>query len=336
MAQYRRGADALAAASSGGGGGFRPFAPELYWKSDGDKKYVLILTPADGIGAFDLHEFVKIPTGNKERPFKYEAFMSRRDPMIEEEYDRLEDDLDHKARTRCMGVAVELIPVMKDVKGRKRVASFTVRTDTFTKKGDDGEEEVEHPVIGLITQSSKLMWSPLNGLDESQGPLIDLPLEITKVGEKADTTYQMVPLIDVPVDLSAVTELVEGVSYLRDDIETLQPKIDAADSDADKAQVIAEFLMDKRVEELADASRYEELLSGVDELDLAPYERASAKKGGSKKATPKKATRPSPRPKAEPEDEPVEATEDAEPEAEAPPAKGDRFASLKARVEGSK
>lgn len=347
MAQYRRGVEAINAAANSGGGNFSPFVPEIRWKDDGDKKYILVLTPMNSVGAFDLHEFIPIPAekSNGEAYTRYEVFMSRKDPYIGEDYDLIQDEHGRKPKTRCAGVAVELTPVMKDVKGRKRPEKFTVKTDTFTRKGDDGEEEVEYPLIGLIVQSSKLMWSPLNGLDESQGPLIELPLEITRRGTKADTTYEMVPFVDIPVDLSAITDLVDGISYLRDEVDDLLPSLEEAEDDSASAQLVAAALMDKRVEELADAARYDELVGDLEEIEPNQWEKGKKKAAG--KRTVGRRGRPSQR-KARAEVEEaegeVEASVEAEADAEAAeevaeeaqesaPAKSDRFAKLKARVE---
>lgn len=340
MAQYRRGTDAVAAAAtSGGGGNFSPFVPDIRWKEDGEKKFVLVLTPADGIAVLDLHEFIPIPTDRDDGKPRYESFLSRKDPMIGENYDLIEDEHGRKAKTRCAGVAVELVPVMKDVKGRKRPGSFTVKTETFKRRGDDGEEEVEKPCIGLIVQSSKLMWGPLNGLDESAGPLVELPIEITKRGEKAETTYEMVPFMDIPVDLSLVTEYIDGISYLKDDIEDLLPKMEAAEDDTAGAQLAADFLLEKRVDELADEERYERLVGDLEEIEPNPWEKGKKKAKASGTRTRK--ARPSQRKgrtetvdeAADEADSSVEAESTEEEVSEEAPSKSSRFEKLKARAE---
>lgn len=349
MAQYRRGAEAIAAASSSGGGNFAPFVPDIRWKDADEKKFILVLTPMDEVGAFDLHEFIPIPAekANGEAYTRYESFLSRKDPYIDEDYDRIEDDLDRKSKVRCVGVAVELSPVMKDVKGRKRPAEFAVKTDTFTRKTEDGEEEVEYPLIGLIVQSSKLMWSPLFGIDESQGPLSELPLEVTRRipgGKKSETSYEFVPFMDIPVDLSAVGEYVDGISYLNDQLDELLPELEAADSDLEVAQRVAQALMDKRIEELADIDRYEELLGDLDELEPPPWGGGGKKKPKLKRTVGKRANRPSQRrvkatEQTDGPDENIDAEADearSEDESEDAPQKSDRFAKLKARVESNK
>lgn len=346
MPEYRRGAEAIAA-SSKGGGNFARFVPEIFWKEADEKKFILVLTPMDQVGAFDLHDFIPLPSekANGEEYTRYESFLSRKDPYIDEKYDKIEDDLGRKSKVRCMGVAVELEPVMKDVKGRKRPVEFAVKTASFTKKTDDGEEEVDYPLIGLISQSSKLMWSPLNGLDESQGPLSELALEVTRRipgGKKSETAYEFAPFLDIPIDLSAVVEYVDGISYISDELDELLPALEAADSDLEASQAIAKALFDKRVEELADLDRYEELLGDVDELEPPPWG-GGGKKKEKKRAVGKRAARPSQRrvKQQESEDAPEESTSEPEAEAseetteEAAP-KTDRFAKLKARVENKK
>lgn len=344
MAEYRRGAAAIAAASSSGGGNFAPFVPDIRWKDADEKKFILVLTPVDSVGAFDLHEFIKLPAekANGEEYFRYESFLSRKDPYVGEDFDKIEDELDRKSKVRCVGVAVELEPVMKDVKGRKRPVEFAVKTDTFDRKTDDGEETVEYPLIGLIVQSAKLMWSPLFGLDESQGPLAELPLEVTRRipgGKASDTHYEFAPFMDIPVDLSAIGDYVDGISYLKDDLDQLLPELEAAEDDLGIAQLVANALMTKRIEELADPGRYEELMGDIDELEPPPWGGGSKKKAQPKQTIGKRAKRPSQRRVKQSNDETEESSTSTEgddkPEAEesSEPKKTDRFAKLKARVE---
>lgn len=279
MHKYRHGSAAIesAATSSQGSTSFRRFVPEIFWKEADEKKYILILTPIDEVGAFDLHDFIPIERekANGETYTSYESFMSRKDNFIGEDFDKIEDELERTPRTRCMGVGVELTPVMEVVKGRKRPTAFTVKTDTYTRNTEDGEETVIYPLIGIISQSSSLMWSPLNSFDESQGPLESLPLEIVRRipgGVKSNTKYEMIPFMDVPVDCSPVREYVSGIGYfLEDEIENLQVEMDATDDELKAAQVVARALFEKRIEELADKERYDELLGDVSELPALPW-----------------------------------------------------------------
>ncbi len=109
----------------------------------------------------------------------------------------------------------------------------------------------------------------------------------------------------------------DGISYLTDDLGDIVAAITAADDDLAGAQVVAEALFNKRLEEWADADRYEELVGPINDLP----NRYGAKK-------PSKTTS---RPRT-PEPQAVETIEYEEPAAE--PTKPDRFAELKARVEG--
>lgn len=331
MPEYRRGAAAIKeAAASGGGKGFRNFAPEIFWKEDGEKKHVLVLTPIDEIWAFDLHDFIPVEH-EKTDGTTYttnESFLSRKDPYIGEDYDKIEDDLGRSPKRRCLGVAVELEPVMEVVKGRKRPTGFSVKTNTFTKNTDDGEQEITYPVIGFITQSSALMWSPLASLDESQGPLSELPLEVVRRipgGKKSNTRYEFVPFMDIPVDLSAVIDNVDGISYLGDSLEDLVSELESVgDNDLEGAQVVARALVDRRVAELADGERYEELVGPIDELPALPWE---SKKESSRSLRPSRPTQRK-RP-AETDDEESSEAEESQ------PPKEDRFARLKAQIEKS-
>jgi hypothetical protein len=219
---------------------------------------------------------------------------------------------------------------MEVVKGRKRPTGFAVKTDEFTRNTDDGEETVEYPLIGIISQSSKLMWKPLQGQDEGPyGPLEALPLEITRKGQKADTTYDFVPFGDIPVDVAGVAEHLAGISYFgEEDLEELIPELESLDGDDLKqAQAIARSLLEKRALELIDGERYEELLSTVDELEPQPWEKGKAKTAA--KSKPSRPARPTQRKAVATEDEDNDAEEET---SEVPESKHDRFAKLKAQI----
>jgi hypothetical protein len=336
MPSYRRGAAAIEeAAQSKGGGGFRAFAPTIRWQDDGEKKYILVLTPIDEVGTFDLHEWIPVGKGEKangETFTRYEDFLSRKDPFIEEDFDDITDRLGRTPKTRCAGVAVELEPVMETVKGRQRPKGFVVKTGTFQRKNEDGtEQEITYPVIGLIVQSSALMWSPLTSLDNEQGPITELPVAITRRGKDQNTRYDFVPFSDAPVDLSPVVEYLDGISYLTNDVDEVVAAIEATEDELAAAQVVAEALFNKRLEELADKDRYEELISPLEELPAAFGAKGGAKKGN---ARPSRPARPSQRQAAAPAEESTD--EGGQEEAPAAESKNDRFAALKARVEASK
>lgn len=342
MPEFRRGAAAIEeAAASKGGGNFSPFCPEIFWKSADEKKYVLVLTPIDEVTRVDVHDFIPIEyeKSNGETYTRNESFLSRKDSAIGEDFDKIEDELGRPSKTRVMGVAVELEPVMETVKGRKRPTSFTVATKEYQRKTDDGEETVEQPLIGVISQSSQLMWSPLSSMDASQGPLEELPLEVIRRipgGKASNTSYEFIPFREIPVDLSPVTELVDGISYLNDVQEDLDAELEATDDELQAAQVVARFLLDKRLEELADGERYEELVGPLEELPAQPWEKGKkAAATTAKKARPaRKTQRRSKRvtKEAEPEEETPEPEPEVEPEPEAEETKANKFAKLKASL----
>ena len=306
-----------AATAKSGGKQFQPFVPELRLREDGEQKYILVLTPINEVATLDLHEWVPVGKGeraNCETYTRYETFLSRKDPLIGEDYDDISDRLERPSKTRCYGVAVELEPVMETVRGRNRPKSFIVKTETFTRKTEDGEQEVTAPVIGLIVQSAALVWSPLGSLDEAQGPLSELPLQMTRRGKDQNTRYDFVPYMDIAVDLSPVISHLDGISYLGEVIDDVVAAIDATEDELGAAQAVASFLYDRRLEELADKDRYDELVSPIEELE--------DRFGGNKKVAKGVPARKAPKAR-------VESKSDGDGSS----SKADRFAELKAKFD---
>lgn len=321
--QPRTGRDAIeeAAAAKGGSGNFRSFVPEIKWREDGSEKYILVLTPIDEVATLDLHEWIPIgkrEKANGEEYTVFESFLSRKDPLIGEDYDDLEGRLGRSPKTRCYGVAVELEPVLETIKGRQRPKGFVVKTDTYERNTDDGKVEVTQPVIGLVIQSAALVWSPLGSYDEEQGPLIDLPLKITRRGTDRNTRYDMIPFVDAPVDLSPVVDFVDGLSFLGEVLDDVQAEISAAGDDSiAQAQAVARALYDRRLEELADKERYDELVTPLEEIP-DKFGGGKKKASGNGSSRPARPTRQSPRQSSE----------------TAAPASDDaKFARLKERIE---
>lgn len=329
MPELRRGKAAIeAAAEARGGGKFSPFIPRIEWREDNEKKFILVISPISEITTLTLHEWIPVGTGEKsngETYTRYETFMSRKDPFIGEDFDRLEDELDATPRDRLLGVAVELEPVFENVKGRQRAKGFSVKTDTFVRKNDDGgEEEVTYPLAGLVVQASKNFWRNISSLDDSQGPLIDLPLEIIRHRTDSDTSYSFVPYVDVPVDLTPLVENVAGISYLADQFEDLVNALEATNDDVGATQEIATALLDSRIAELADKERYDELTEGIEEI---PQKFGSKKKSDAKARAPRP-KRESQRKAASNGEEPAEASEESGTD-----RTSSRFAALRAQVE---
>lgn len=329
---YRRGSAAIEdAATSKNGGQFRPFLPQITWKEDGESKYVLVLTDIEEVAELLLHQFIPVGRGKKangEEFTRYEEFLSRKDPALGEDYDDLEDRLDRDPKTRCLGVMVELEPVVEG--GSKKLKSFVVKTETFTRNTDDGEVEVTAPVIGLCTQSAVTMWGVINSTHQAVGDLTETPILITRRNKDKNTRYDVLPFMEKPVDLSPLLDLFDQISYLGDDVEDLGHTVNAEDSDVGKAQVIADHLLTKRIDELADAARYEELVTPLKAEDM-PKNSWGRKQGskGSSGAQSARQARPARR-------SPRQQTAEVETREEAPAGeKMAAFASLRARVEAA-
>lgn len=343
MPEFRRGSEAIqesAEPNKNANNKYRSYAPSIAWNKNSMEKYVLILTPIDEVVSLDLHTW--IPVGETKRggvtKMRYEDFLSRKDPSIGADYDRLQDDLDRDPLTRSIGVAVELEPTFEIVKGRQRPNGFTVKTREYTKRTEDGDEEqVTTANIGLIVQSANLLWKSLDSLDKTQGPLEDLPVQIIREGMDKTTNYTVIPF-PVPVDLSGIVEHLDGLSYLRTHKDDIMAEIDSLDEGEDfdlrAAQVVARCLLDTRLTELADEQRYDELTSHIRYLP-APFSGGQPKFGPmnetvTAEAAPKRPARKSQRKASEPivEAEAMEIT----PEPEAKSSKNEKFAALKARL----
>jgi hypothetical protein len=331
--QFRRGLGAIEeAATRKSGGSFSNFAPRLRWREDGEKRFVLVLTPIEEVPTISLHEWIPVGKGEKangETYTRWADFISRRDPAIGEDSDELEDRLERDAKNKSIGVVVELEPITEQVGGREKVVSFTVKTSDYTKRGEnegDAEIEMTQPDIAFVVESPITLWGAIGSLDQSRGPISDIPVEIIRRGKDQNTRYDLFPL-EVPVDLSPIVDHLDGLSYLNDEMEEVITKIEAADGDMlAAAQVVADAMLSKRLNELADGERYEELVSPL-KLEDMPKPFGGKKKSAPKKDRPARATRRQATVKAEPE-----ATAEPAPAPAAEPSRDDKFAALKARV----
>ena len=343
MPEFRRGSEAIqeSAEPNKSASKYRSYAPTIAWTKNSMEKYVLILTPIDEVITAELHTW--IPIGETKRggvtKMRYEDFLSRKDPSIAANFDRLQDELDRDPITRSIGVAVELEPTFEVVKGRQRPNGFTVKTREYTRRTEDGDEEqVTTANIGLIVQSSNLLWKSLDSLDKTQGPLEDLPVQIIREGMDKTTNYTVIPF-PVSVDLSGVIENLEGLSYLRAHKEDIMAEVDSLDEGEDfnlrAAQVVARYLLDTRLEELADEDRYNELTGHIRYLP-PPFSGGQPKFGPmsdtvSVDAAPKRPARKAQRQtKEEPLAKAVEIK--SEEKSEEKPSKNEKFAALKARL----
>lgn len=284
--EFRRGMAAIEAANTRNRS-FGAFCPEIRWREDKEDKFILVLTPIDNVITVDLHEWIEVGKGQRgdgSEYTRYESFISREEMG---EKDDLKERLDVVPRTRSIGIAVELEPVVEVIKGRQRPKSFVVKTETFTRDGD----EVEAPQIGLITQSPKNYWGWLSSFDATTAPITETPIQVVRRGKDASTEYDFIPYTDIEVDLTPLLENVENIGYLYDKEEELLTALKGADDDTSAAIAIGDLLLEKRVSELADKDRYDELVSPIQEIK-SRFNRG-AKKPRSTNNKPQASTTPS-------------------------------------------
>lgn len=260
---FRRGTDALNAPDSSGKKFGGAFCKEIRWSDDNESKYVGFINPLSYVAGVDLHEWVPVGQGVSKsgKTFtKYEWFIDRRDTCIGEDSDDLTDRLEHQPKHRILAAAVELEPVTKKVNGRDKPVGFTVKTETFTRKNeDDEEEEVTAPVIGIITQAKQNFFGYLESFDEVNGPIEEAVFQVVRRGKGSDTMYDFFPYQNLEVDYTNLLENKDGISYLKGN-EVID------DDDADSLSIGAAYL-DKRLEELADKGRYDALVSPIDHIE---------------------------------------------------------------------
>lgn len=318
MPDFRRGSAAISAAQeSNKGSGFKPFCPNIAWTKDREEKYVIFLNPADEIPTVDLHEWIVVGHTKGGKPL-YEQFLSRKDPAIGESTDDIEDRLGQKAKSRTIGVAVELEPTFSTVKGRQRPTGFKVKTDTYERKLEGGgTQEVTYPVLGVVVQSPLNFYGWLGSFNEGTANIEETPLHVLRRGKDTNTAYDFTPYIDQPVDFAPLVEHIMGIGYLQDS-EGLEDALKGL-SEAEAAVHIGSVMLEKRLNELADEERYAELVAPIEELE---------NKWGANTPPASRPTRPS-----RPSPRPASTNGDT---GEAPaPARGSKFAKLREEVEGA-
>jgi len=260
MPEFRRGVPGMQS-NQGGAKQYPAFCPEIRWQNDREEKFLVFLNRAEDIPTVDLHTFIPVGT-TKSGKTKYESFIARTDPAIGERSDDLSDRLGRKPAARSLGVAVELEPVYTMVNGRKRPTGFEVKTETFSRKTEDGgTEEVEAPIVGVVVQSPFNFYGWLGSFSESTGPIEETPLQIIRRGKDAKTTYDFMPFLDQPIDYSNLVNLVENVGYLRGSVDKLP------DDEKEAALTIGDIMLEKRLEELSDPDRYKEMVDPITEIE---------------------------------------------------------------------
>lgn len=326
--ELRRGAEAIKAsaeAAKGRGGNFRPFVPSIYWKDTDEhrSKYILILNRIDEIPVVNTISFIPVP----DSPVG-EMVIARTDPYIGESSDPLEKDWDGQVQESNIMVAVELEAMVEDVNGRRRPRGFEVKTVEFSRRvrDDAGEltdetEDVIAPAIGVIVQRPTNFGNVLTAYDESESEINRTPIKVSRQSTQP-VTFQIQGYPDQKVDLTNLLEYVDGIGYLREEMDDLIETISELDP-FDAANAIGTLMLNKRIKELANNDRYQSIYDGVTES----LDRFGNNKKKENKSKPK-ATRPSQRRSEKTDDEPVERKEST--------AKKDPLADLKARAAAKK
>jgi len=265
MPEFRRGTAPIQQAAERKG--FRAFVPTLRWSEDREEKFILFLHPLDDVYTVELFEWIPVGKGTKSNGETYdinESFISRKDPQIGEDYDDLSDRLGAIPRTRSIGAAVELEPVMEEVQGRQRPKTFKVATETFTNKEN---QTVVQPKAGLVIQSPQNFWGWLTSFDDTQAPVNETPMQVIRRGKSADTGYDFMPFTGTEVDLSGVIEGFSTINFISDDADKIIDAMSKTSSDFEAAAVIGNAMLEKRIEELADGERYRELVEPIKEYN---------------------------------------------------------------------
>ncbi len=299
MGDIRRGSAAIQEAAESakrGDGTFRPFIPSIYWKEDKEERYVLFLNEIDVIPTFDMITFIKTEEGF------YQEAVAKTDQVFGERGDRFVDEWDATARKTTLAIAVELEPVIEVVNKRRRPKGFEVKTVEYDRtilddegNATDQTEPVTAPAVGVISQSPNNFFNVIGNFDANELPIHETPLKITRIGKDTNTAYTVVGYEDQPIDLSNLFEYLDGISYLNDEIDGVINRIageteDGEDGepldDKDAALYVGNLLLDKKINELIDDERYDELFEGVHESMDIYGKKKKGRKGASKKERP--------------------------------------------------
>jgi len=316
-----RGREAILAAQeeSKGGGDFTPYLKSIYWPEDKSERYVLFLSDLEGPDAmprFKMIQFIEDENGH------YQETVAKIDGYFGESKDPFIEDWDATAVDRNVAIAVELEPISEVVKGRKRPKGFEVKTEEYVRKvvDEDGEvtdeeEEVTTPVIGFVVQSPNNFFNHVENYDANEAPIGETAVKITRLGKDKHTSYALQGYDDMSIDLTNLLEYLDGVSYLKEDLDEILEAIDGKE-DLEAAQIIGTIILNKRIDELLDEERYDKLLEGVTEsMDRFGNKKKSK---GKAKGKVERSTRRSQR-RSRSEEAPEEGSGDApEPEAEEP------------------
>ena len=272
-----RGREAIHAdqeAAKAGGGSFRPFLPQIFWKDDREERYLLFLTDIgdrdNGAPRFEMIRYIPRDAGNNKKFF--EETVSKTDKFFEEKTDAFVEEWKGRTQTTYVAIAVELEPLLFAGRGGKpKPNGFEVKTTEYVRKLVDekveltGEEEdVIAPCVGVVVGSPLTLFNQLEHFDAKESPITETAIKVTRLGKDQNTTYTIQGYSDQEIDLSNLIEYVEGIGYLRKEIDEVLDAIDGK-SNEDAALIIGDQLLANKVDELTDEDRYQELLEGMTE-----------------------------------------------------------------------
>lgn len=322
--------DALEARKQGDGD-FKPFLSNIYWKKDKDTHYLMILNPLEEIDEVDLHPYIDIDDG------KPHMCISHTDVTFGGGKDEIQTKWGYKPRLTNLAVAVLLEPITEIINGRAKPVGFEVQTTTFNRsvRGEDGKpiegekEEVTVPVVGLLAQSPYNFFNHLRSIDASEAAIHTTAVKIERMGDKSNVNYRINAFDTITPDLTNLFDYFENLSYIgEDDKEDLIQKVAGADTDEEASVAIGNYLLEKRVDELADVDEYNRILSQI--TQPARFQDQN-KKEDKKQAPPKRPSQRRRRPDGAEDETPAARSREPEETSTQESAKDARMNKLRAR-----
>lgn len=264
----RKGAAAIDAALEARkkGGERRSFLPNFYWKNDKDYRYLMFLNPLDEIGQVDFHPYIDCDDGVPHMA------IARTDATVGgAAADPIQERWGYKPRLMNLAIAVELEPVIEMVGKYAKPVGFEVKTNEFERSVRDDEgnttdekERVEAPVVGLVVGSPYTLFAQLRSFDATEAQIHTTPVKITRLG-KDSVTYSITGYDSLPpeaLDLSGLFDNIENLSYITEP-DALISAIEAADDQETATVAVGDYLLYKRLEELADEDNYNAILNKI-------------------------------------------------------------------------
>lgn len=217
----RKGSEAMKKAAQSGGkkGGY---VPNLRWKDDQEKHYVLFLQSIEETPTVLFHKMMDCGVNEQTGKKIWRDFISQRDPEIAkmngispaEAYDPL-DDRGYRPTNRTIAVVCEMEPVL--VGGK--IESFVPMTRTFERTVEGGgKEEVTEPAVSLVIESPGVFFPQINAYADEVGPIEDQVFLIRREGKDQNTSYSAIAMNK---EFEAPENAEEAVKRLEEHVETL-------------------------------------------------------------------------------------------------------------------